>query len=68
MKKLVNKTISLTRRLSGVTKAGANVVNVDLKSNKSDKMMEEIERETTHSVFIKLMYQYISRKHLQFNK
>jgi len=60
MKKLENKTVLITGGLSGIGKAcaiaaareGANIVIADLKSDKSDIIMEEIIRENSKAVFI----------------
>lgn len=75
MKKVGNKTVFKTGGFLGIGKTSAfttaeNIigVNTDLKYNNADRIMEEVERESSKSVFIKLMNQYISRLHLQFNK
>jgi NAD(P)-dependent dehydrogenase (short-subunit alcohol dehydrogenase family) len=60
MKRLENKTVFITGGLSGIGKAcarasareGANVVIADLKSDKTDEVMEEIQRENPKAVFI----------------
>lgn len=60
MKKLENKTIFITGGLSGIGKScaiaaareGANVVIADLKSDLSDSVMEEIQRENDAAIFI----------------
>jgi len=60
MKRLENKTVFITGGLSGIGKAcamasareGANVVIADLKSDKKDTVMEEIQRESPKALFI----------------
>jgi NAD(P)-dependent dehydrogenase (short-subunit alcohol dehydrogenase family) len=60
MKKLENKTIFITGGLSGIGKScafaavreGANVVIADLKSDLSDSVMAEIQRENDAAIFI----------------
>jgi len=68
MKKLENKTISLNGGFIDIGKAGDIKAFADFKSNKDDIVSEEIERENSKSVFIKLMNQYINRLNLQVNK
>ena len=60
MKKLEGKTVFITGGLSGIGKAcamvsareGANVVIADLKSDTTDSVMEEIQRESPKAIFI----------------
>ena len=60
MKILENKTVFITRGLSGIGKAcaiafakeGANVAVVDLKSDNAEKTMEEIVKENPKAIFI----------------
>ena len=60
MKKLENKTVFITGGLSGIGKAcaiaaareGANIVIADMKSESSDKAMEEIKKENSKAIFI----------------
>jgi NAD(P)-dependent dehydrogenase (short-subunit alcohol dehydrogenase family) len=60
MKKLENKTVFITGGLSGIGKAcaiaaakeGANVVVADLRSDITNKTMEEIKKENSKAVFI----------------
>ncbi len=60
MKKLENKTIFITGGLSGIGKCcafaavreGANVVIADFKSDVSDSVMAEIQRENDAAIFI----------------
>ena len=66
MKKLEDKTTALTGRLSGIGKASTHTVNADLKSDKTDKLMEKPENKSTNSVLSKMMYHYLKRKHLKF--
>ena len=68
MKNLENKKPSITSRLSDNEKSCNTEFNASFKTSKDDKIIEKIERETTKSVFIKLMYQYKSRMNQQSNK
>ena len=60
MKKLENKTVFITGGLSGIGKAcalaaakeGANIAIADLKSDETDKAMEEIKKENAKAIFI----------------
>ena len=60
MKKLENKTVFITGGLSGIGKAcaiaaakeGANIAIADLKSDNSDKSMDEIKKENPSAIFI----------------
>jgi NAD(P)-dependent dehydrogenase (short-subunit alcohol dehydrogenase family) len=60
MKKLENKTVFITGGLSGIGKAcaiaaakeGANIVVADMKSDNSNKVMEEILKENAKAIFI----------------
>ena len=60
MKKLENKAVFITGGLSGIGKAcaiaaakeGANIVIADMKSESSDKAMEEIRKENSKAIFI----------------
>jgi NAD(P)-dependent dehydrogenase (short-subunit alcohol dehydrogenase family) len=60
MKKLENKTVFITGGLSGIGKAcaiaaakeGANIIVADLKSDITNKTMEEIRRENSRVLFI----------------
>lgn len=60
MNKLENKTVFITGGLSGIGKAcalaaakeGANIVIADIKSDATDKMMEEIKKENPKAIFV----------------
>ena len=60
MKKLENKTVFVTGGLSGIglacaiaaAKEGANIVVADMKSEGSEKAMEEIKKENSKAIFI----------------
>jgi NAD(P)-dependent dehydrogenase (short-subunit alcohol dehydrogenase family) len=60
MKKLENKTVFITGGLSGIGKAcaiaaakeGANIVIADIKSDTTDKEMEEIKKENPKAIFV----------------
>lgn len=60
MKKLENKTVIITGGLSGIGKAcaiaaakeGANLAIADMKSDTTDKSMEEIKKENPKAIFI----------------
>jgi NAD(P)-dependent dehydrogenase (short-subunit alcohol dehydrogenase family) len=60
MKKLENKTVFITGGLSGIGKAcalaaakeGANIAIADLKSDETDKAMQEIQKENPKAIFI----------------
>jgi NAD(P)-dependent dehydrogenase (short-subunit alcohol dehydrogenase family) len=60
MKKLENKTVFITGGLSGIGKAcaiaaakeGANIVIADIKSDTTDKEMEEIKKENPKAIYV----------------